>query len=476
MQFFKTPTKTLGDLNADTAARLIAAAADIAFILDGEGVIQDLAFSRPDLLAELVGAAHWLRTRWADTVSDDSRAKTATLLAEAKSSPPSRWRQLNHPSAAGPVIPILYIVTQVGHKDRFVAIGRDMRGLASLQQRLVDAQMSMERDHSQLRNAETRYRMLFQNSAEPMLFIDSATDKIVEANPAAARLFGETVGRMIGRGFPAGLDRASAEALQSLLAIIRAGMNVEDVRIRLLATQDELLVSTTMFRQGPSVFYLMRFTPAQFGRALPAQHSAQLRMLGLLRNLPDGYVSVDPQGRVLSANPAFLHMVQVMTEDQVLGKALDHWLGRSGVDLSVLIANLKQHGSVTLFGTLLRGEFGATADVEISAVVLNDSDQPGFGLAIRNVGPRIRERPSSTEQLPRTIEQLKELIGRVSLKDMVRETTDVIERLCIEAALELTGDNRASAAEMLGLSRQSLYVKLRRYGLADAVEAPSASE
>ncbi len=31
----------------------------------------------------------------------------------------------------------------------------------------------------------------------------------------------------------------------------------------------------------------------------------------------------------------------------------------------------------------------------------------------------------------------------------------------------MTGDNRASAAEMLGLSRQSLYVKLRRYGLGD---------
>ncbi|MGC2525870.1 MAG: helix-turn-helix domain-containing protein [Stellaceae bacterium] len=42
-----------------------------------------------------------------------------------------------------------------------------------------------------------------------------------------------------------------------------------------------------------------------------------------------------------------------------------------------------------------------------------------------------------------------------------------IERLCIEAALELTGDNRASAAEMLGLSRQGLYMKLRRYGLGE---------
>ncbi len=43
----------------------------------------------------------------------------------------------------------------------------------------------------------------------------------------------------------------------------------------------------------------------------------------------------------------------------------------------------------------------------------------------------------------------------------------MIEKLSIEAALELTGDNRASAAEMLGLSRQSLYVKLRRFGLAE---------
>jgi DNA-binding NtrC family response regulator len=42
--------------------------------------------------------------------------------------------------------------------------------------------------------------------------------------------------------------------------------------------------------------------------------------------------------------------------------------------------------------------------------------------------------------------------------------------MCIEAALKLTGDNRATAAEMLGLSRQSLYVKLRRFGLADASE------
>ena len=90
-----------------------------------------------------------------------------------------------------------------------------------------------------------------------------------------------------------------------------------------------------------------------------------------------------------------------------------------------------------------------------------------FGFAIRNVGRRIPAEPREGPMLPRSIQQLTELIGRVALKDLVRESTDVIERLCIETALEMTGDNRASAAEMLGLSRQSLYVKLRRYGLGD---------
>lgn len=57
----------------------------------------------------------------------------------------------------------------------------------------------------------------------------------------------------------------------------------------------------------------------------------------------------------------------------------------------------------------------------------------------------------------------------MSLKEIVRESTDLIERLCIEAALSHTSDNRASAAEILGVSRQSLYSKLHRHGLGNLV-------
>ena len=102
--------------------------------------------------------------------------------------------------------------------------------------------------------------------------------------------------------------------------------------------------------------------------------------------------------------------------------------------------------------------------------------QPTIGLVIRNIGRRLTAAPRTRRELPRSVEQLTELVGRVSLKDLVRETTDVIERLCIEAALEITSDNRASAAEMLGLSRQGLYMKLRRYGLGELDSAGDAVE
>jgi transcriptional regulator PpsR len=239
------------------------------------------------------------------------------------------------------------------------------------------------------------------------------------------------------------------------------------MRIRLSDTNQEYVVSTSLFRQAASAFYLVRFTPSHIQSAMPQPSAAQTRLLKFVRNAPDGFVVTDVAGRVLSVNTAFLQMAQLITEDQPRGEELDRWLGRSDVDMRVVIANLRQHGSVHLFSTVLRGELGAMIDVEVLGISQLDGAETSFGFAIRNVGRRLVSTTGDQRTLARSPEQLKDLIGRVPLKDIVRDTTDVIERLSIEAALELTGDNRAAAAEMLGLSRQSLYVKLRRFGLAD---------
>ncbi|HTN47876.1 MAG TPA: helix-turn-helix domain-containing protein, partial [Burkholderiaceae bacterium] len=196
---------------------------------------------------------------------------------------------------------------------------------------------------------------------------------------------------------------------------------------------------------------------------------SQSRLLQVVERLPEGLVVTDLGGKILTANMAFLDLAQLGSGEQARGELLSRWLGRPGVDLEVLLSNLRQHGSVRMFATEVRGQFGSMTKVEISAVSVPEGDPPCLGFTVRNASHLGESRGAA--ELPRSIEHFTELIGRVPLKDLVRDTTDVIERLCIEAALELTNDNRASAAEMLGLSRQSLYVKLRRYGLTDEHEA-----
>jgi transcriptional regulator PpsR len=465
--------ETFGDIASETTARIIAAAADIALVVDGNAVILDTTISRPDLKSDLADAARWTGQSWGAVVTEGSRAKVKMLIDGAASAEaPAKWRQLDHPAKTAGDIPILYCAIRI-KKDRYLAIGRDIRAVAELQQRLVEAQTSMERDYALLRQSETRYRVLFHTTPEPVLIVDAASENVVEANPAAVRLFGGSAGHVSNRNLLRSLDADSAQSIKTLAARVRNGQNIDDLRVRLAGGQEELSVEVLPFRQAADLLFMLKFAHLGAGAAAPQLSPMSSRLLEFVRRSPDGFVVIDTYGRILWANPAFIQMTQLVSGEQAQGELIERWLGRSGVDVSVIIANLRHQEAVTLYASVLRGEYGASTDVEVSGFGLGGESQAGFGLAIRHVGRRLSDDGGTARPIPHTVEQLKELIGRVSLKDMVRESTDMIERLCIEAALDLTGDNRASAAEMLGLSRQSLYVKLRRYGMADD---PAAAE
>jgi transcriptional regulator PpsR len=329
----------------------------------------------------------------------------------------------------------------------------------------VEAQQSLERDYWRMRHIETRYRLLFQVSTEAVLIIDAGTQKVIEANPAAARLFDQPVKRLVGRTFPFDIDSSSEPAIAEQLATVRSHGRADDLAVRLASSGRDVTLSLSLVRQDTSTLFLVRLLPVidQSGpNAGPGSAGAAFK---LLESLPDGFVIGDADGRVLMANRAFLDMVELPTLEQARGRLLSEWVGRPGADLGRLLATLREHGVVRLFGTALRGELGSSSEAEISSVALSEAAHMQVGFLIRDVGRRLLPSPRGARDLSQAVEQLTSLVGRVSLKNLVRDTTDLVERHFIEAALETTDDNRTLAAEVLGVSRQSLYMKLKRYGL-----------
>lgn len=467
MIHFQSPVDSLGQLDAETAANLIAAAADVALVIEESGRILDVSINNADLARQLDGPASLIGRLWAETVSSETRPKIETLMKDAASHAVSAPRQFNQNAAGGDSVPILYTCIRLA-TGRMIALGRDLRQLAQMQQRLIEAQQSLERDYARLQQVEMRYRLLFERAGEPLLIVDAANSRVLDANPAALQLADAKVGRRaIGRTVRELFDLDSGGQIESLFASVRAAGRADDVEVRLATDARQVRVSASLLRQEGATLLLVRIMPADFEHAAFALPHEKSRLLKIAEHAPDAIVVTDPNGEILTTNAAFLELAHLSTVDQVRGEPLDRWLGRPGVDLGVLIQNLKRHGSVRLFGSTVQADFGTPTAVEVSAVSVMNGEQPCFGFAIRNVSRRLTGDSRAGGELPRSIEQLKELIGRVPLKDLVRETTDTIERIYIEAALELTNDNRASAAEMLGLSRQSLYVKLRRHGLAD---------
>ncbi len=212
---------------------------------------------------------------------------------------------------------------------------------------------------------------------------------------------------------------------------------------------------------------LRRLTPARrmdqhdhVEQSLTANVDAQA-----LEAMPEALVLTSPDLTILAANTLFLTLANQPDGQSVVGQPISRFLGPIALEEH----DIHDRGNVREYITVLDAG-SANIDVTVSAVATAKESGAWFGFCVRPLAPAAdagRHHP-----LVRSVEQLTELVGRVPLKEIVRESTDLIERLCIEAALNYTADNRASAADILGLSRQSLYSKLHRHGIGNLATNP----
>ncbi len=447
---------------------------DITLQLDLDGTIRGVTFADGVPAIDLDA---WVGRSWSDTVGGGGSASVHQMLQVARTSGVSAYRMVNQRFPDGLELPVEYSTIRLGGDAGLIAIGRHLHVVTDLQNRLVAAHQAREQDYWKLREVETRYRMLFDTSSEVVLVVSADGLRVIEANLAALR----TLGLTPGQDFMPALPRLEHAAVRAMLERVRGQGRAPGVVVHMGMDRAAWTMRASMMSSEPGSVFLLQLAPMSaiapvaVGPTSAWEEGSKLPIDELVERLPDAFVVVDQDGGVLHTNPAFLGLIHAGKTAQVLGENLGRWLSRPGADMLVLLACVRRDQYVRLFATSLQRELETEIDVEISAsgdveldprfislIIRDVSSRTASGHLVRGVSPT---HLGNGQALLGALGVVADGLGQTSLPTLVKEAVGLIERHYISAALECADGNRTATAELLGLSRQSLYMKLNRYGL-----------
>jgi transcriptional regulator PpsR len=443
---------------------------DVTLLLDMEGVIREATLS-PAMGGESVDA--WLGRPWVEVGGD----KVRRMVDDARVTGISAFRQINQRFPSGLEVPMEFTTVLLGGRAGMLAIGKNLQAVAELQSRLISAQQAMERDHWKLREIETRYRLVFDASNEAVVIVSAANLRILEANRSAVEALNSSRRRnedLAGRELLHEVVAEDREAVREMLARVRERGKALSILVHLGADAKPWMLRGSLIAADPGHIFLLQFTAASASNVPVAKEGGEHSTVeDLVEHLPDSFVALDETGVICHANQAFLDLVQVGSKGSVIGESLGKWLWQPGADLNALLVNIQRHKSVRMFTTTIRGELGTETEIEISAGRSDGGERGYIGVLLRDVARRLPAHGQG-DLLRTALGPISEQIGKSSLRKLVKNTVSIVEQHYVKEALELAGGNRTATAELLGLSRQSLYAKLNRYGLDD--KGPDTAE
>jgi len=450
-------------------SEIVTTAADLAIVLDTEGTVKSV-ITNP-LNPTLGRLDHWKDRDIREFMADDSLTKLEAQLEAYRDGQKAKVDaiEVNHFDNANWEFPIRYTIHKTGNPNIILMLGRDLRPIAELQHRLVKAQLALEKDYETHRDYETRYRVVMEAARDAFALVDVASGRILDLNSAAGHLLGDDLDVLSGSAFAQEFDgRKRGEFIEGLV-LAAADEALGQVSAHARRSKRDVTIEPIVFRAAGDKVLLCRIEATETAETVAADLTKTLSQF--YRDGPDAMVFTDAHGMIRSANEAFLNLTDAGQLIDVKGKSLGEYLSRGSVDLKVMIDNAGRTGQMRLYSTRLEGAFGSQLSVEMSV-----THMPGAGFAfvlrdtsrlevMRETAAPSPVTPGAAPMSDDAMRNVMDLVGSAPLKDIVSATTDVVEKMCIETAVELTNNNRVAAAEMLGLSRQSLYVKLRKYGL-----------
>lgn len=452
-------------LEPEHFSNIVTSAADLAIFLELTGQIRLVAVNpnNPDL--GIIG--HWANRNIREFLAADSTAKLDAKLDAFRSGDRTSLNaiEVNHSDNANWEVPISYTFHRTAQENVLLMLGRDLRPVAELQSRLVQAQLNLEKTYEAHRDYETRYKVVLEASRDPFVIVDAKTGRIIDLNSAGAHILGTDQNALKGGAFTQEFVGRKRSAFMESLTKSVSFSPVPAVTKR---TAKDVAIHAKLFRSVFDQVLLCRIEATDVAQSVAEELSE--RLFNLYCRGAEAMLFTDMDGIITDANEAFLALCSATSLTDVIGTALDTYLARGSVDKSVLFDTARKAGKLRAYYTRLASLHGAQISVDISATYFKTQTASGYAFVIRDASSadfaRFSAADSSQSPLAKnTMTNVIDLVGASPLKEIVSATTDVVEKICIETALDLTNNNRVAAADMLGLSRQSLYVKLHKHGL-----------
>jgi transcriptional regulator PpsR len=457
----------------ELAQAFVALASDIALVIDDDGVITRVV---QDASAPMAPQARdWVGQRWIETVTGETRRKVEMLLADVGNTGTARKRQVNHGCVGEADIPVDYTALRLGAGGPVLAVGRDLRTVASIQQRFQDTQQELERTYWRARQNEARYRLLFQVATDAMLLIDGQTLRVLEGNHAAEALLRAEAGPLVGRITEQQFDASSRPALRELLAQVCSGGQAGEIHARLAGTHIPMGVAATPFRAplsaspttpgvAPVPLRVLLRVRANEGAAedVTLQGTPLAR---LVDTTAEGLVVTDASGRVVVSNRAFALLAQVPAVEEVQGQSLATWLGAQPDELAGWIERVRGEGIANVSAAMLRPAHAAALAMDITITLLIEGDQERFGFTLRPCTPAASDGAlplsARTLALARAIDALCAEVGQAPLGTLVQRAEHLARGHLVQDALSQRLGNDDNTARELDISVQEL-ARLRR--------------
>ena len=434
---------------AGLARAFVSLSSDIALVIDEAGIVTAVAQNEQAPMNPT--AKSWVGQRWAQTVTDDTRGKIESLLADANVGGLGRRREVNHSAETGDELPVAYTALRLGEHGPVLAVGRDLRSLAAIQQRFLDTQQALERSYWRARHDEARFRLLHQVTTDAVVTVDIPRQSLVAVNVAAARLLQVDGPSAQGRLLSAHFDATSRPAVLALLARACEGPDAAVAQVRLAGSHLSVALTATRLTAARTPTVLLRLRQAEPPHDDPlALDSALARHVD---GTPEGIVVIDSEGRVREANLAFMQMAQAAENEAVIGQPLERWVPTAD---AAVIGSLRAHGLMPSQRVTLLRAGALDLAVDMAGSLLADTAGGDIGFTFRPCGSDVLTADARAAALLLAIDALADELGKTPLPELLRQAQAMAQRHFVRTALDRHPADIAAAARLLGISPEEL--------------------